>query len=298
MTRVLVTGASGFVGRRLVPLLVAAGDEVHAVGRAVPPDDLGARWHPADLLDDPVSTVREVRPEILVHLAWATAHGAFWTTPENLRWAGASLRLLQAFREAGGRRAVCAGTCAEYDWTTAAEVLAEDAPIRPATLYGAAKAAVHLAAGAYARTEGFELAWGRVFFPYGPGEDEGRLVASVARALVAGRPAETTEGLQVRDFIYADDVARAFAALVPAEVTGPVNVGSGIAVPVREVVGAVADAAGAADLVRFGALAGRPDDPPRIVADVRRLRDEVGVRPEVDLADGAARCVAFWREHA
>ncbi|MCU0312663.1 MAG: NAD(P)-dependent oxidoreductase [Solirubrobacteraceae bacterium] len=295
MSRILVTGASGFLGRRTLPLLCEAGHEVHAVARRPPAADGEVRWHAADLLADPAGVVRAVRPQVLVHLAWCTEHGAYWAAPENLAWLHASLELLQAFRAGDGERAVIAGTCAEYDWTTSAERLGEDAPIAPDTLYGAAKAALHLAASAYARQEGFALAWGRVFFPYGPDEDPGRLVASVARQLVAGEPAEVTEGRQVRDFLYADDVAAAFAALAGSPLEGPVNIGSGEPVSVREVVAAVARAAGAPDLVRFGARPARPGDPPRIVADASRLH-AAGIRPAVALDEGAARCVAWWRE--
>ncbi len=66
-----------------------------------------------------------------------------------------------------------------------------------------------------------ELAWGRVFFLYGPGEAPGRLVASVARALLAGERAATGDGTQIRDFLHVDDVAGAFAALLDSDVTGP-----------------------------------------------------------------------------
>src|SRR5205085_8625551 len=125
-----------------------------------------------------------------------------WTAPENVRWVEASLALLRAFAEAGGRRAVLAGTCAEYDWGAGDEVLNErNTPLRPDTLYGAAKHGLHVVGAAQAAQVGFELAWGRVFFLYGPGEAPGRLVPAVARALLAGEPAKTTAGTQVRDFL-------------------------------------------------------------------------------------------------
>src|SRR5215207_5082472 len=92
----------------------------------------------------------------------------------------ASLALLRAFAAAGGRRAVVAGTSAEYDWHAVGRRCHERrTPLRPATLYGAAKHALHTAAAPYAEQVGFELAWGRVFFVYGPWEPEGRLVPSV-----------------------------------------------------------------------------------------------------------------------
>lgn len=294
MTRVLVTGASGFLGRRVLAPLASAGYDVHAVSRAGGTGD-GATWHRADLLSDPQTVIEAVRPDVLLHLAWTTEHGRFWTAPDNVRWVEASLALLRAFVGVGGRRAVLAGTCAEYDWTTGATMLSEDAAVAPATLYGASKAGLHRVAAAYAEQEGVAFAWGRVFFPYGPDEASERLVASVARALIAGDHAETTAGTQVRDFIHADDVAKAFAALVSSDATGPVNIGTGQGVTIREIVEALAAAAGRPELLRVGSIPMRPDDPPVVVANARRLTHEVGYTPVISLAEGLAGVVDSLR---
>jgi nucleoside-diphosphate-sugar epimerase len=257
------------------------------------------RWHTADLLDPAAAqtVVAEAAPECLLHLAWYAEHGLFWTSPENVRWVEATLRLLRAFADTGGLRAVVAGTCAEYEWTPEGGVLGEDAPLRPATLYGAAKNATRSVAQALAAEIGFELAWGRIFFPYGPGEAPTRLVPSVARALLGGNEAAVTDGRQLRDFVYVDDLAAAFVALVDSDVCGAVNIGSGEAVAVHEVVSLVGEALGRPDLIRFGALPGRPGEPATLVADVGRLRDEVGFRRRVPLREGVARSVAWWQAH-
>jgi nucleoside-diphosphate-sugar epimerase len=258
------------------------------------------RWHKADLLDSAgaQAIVDAVAPERLLHLAWYAEHGRFWTSTENVRWVEATLRLLRAFTDAGGRRAVVAGTCAEYEWTPEGGVLGEDAPLRPATLYGVTKNATRSIAQALAAETGVELAWGRIFFPYGPGEAQTRLVPSVARALLAGNAAAVTDGSQVRDFVYVDDVAGAFVALLDSDVSGAVNIGSGEAVAVHEVVSLTGEAVGRPDLIHFGAVPHRPDEPATLVADVGRLRDEVGFRRRVPLREGIAKTVAWWQAHA
>jgi nucleoside-diphosphate-sugar epimerase len=292
VSRVLVTGASGFIGRRTLAPLLAAGHEVHAVARTRVGGPEGVRWHAADLLASPAEVVEEVAPDVLLHLAWYAEHGRFWTAPENVRWVEASLALLRAFAGAGGRRAVVAGTCAEYDWTAGDAVLSEAAtPLAPATLYGAAKRGLHEVARAHAAQAGYALAWGRVFFLYGPDEAPGRLFASVARALLAGERARTTAGTQVRDFLHADDVGAAFAALASSDVEGAVNVASGEGVALRDVVAQIAAAAGRPDLLDVGALVQRPGEPARLVADTARLRDEVGFRPARGLSAGIASAV-------
>lgn len=298
--RVLVTGASGFVGRNVLAPLLAHGFEVHAVTRGVAPSPMvpdGVHWHAADLLaaDARDELLAAVAPSHLLHLAWYAEHGLFWRSPENLRWSAATICLVHRFAEHGGRRAVLAGTCAEYRWGDPAPCREGVTPLAPATLYGAAKLATHSVLAAAAGELGIELASGRVFFLYGPGEAPGRLVASIARGLVAGERVATSDGRQVRDFLHVADVAGAFAALLDSRVTGPVNIGSGRGRPLRELIDTIAQATGRADLLDVGALPTRPDDPGELVADVSRLRDEVGFVPALDLHEGIDQTVAWWR---
>jgi nucleoside-diphosphate-sugar epimerase len=110
--------------------------------------------HSADLHDERSvrRLVAEIQPSHLLHLAWYTEHGAFWNSDENLRWVSSSLNLLRAFNEAGGRRAVIASTCAEYEWLTPT-LIEDETPRRPRTLYGASKGALHDLALQYARAQ-------------------------------------------------------------------------------------------------------------------------------------------------
>jgi nucleoside-diphosphate-sugar epimerase len=292
MSRVMLTGATGLIGRYTLDALLAQGHEVHAVARAPGAKGGGAIWHEADLLEGS-AVVEEIAPEILVHLAWYAEHGKFWTSPENVRWVEASLALLRAFAAAGGRRAVIAGTCAEYEWSR--EVYNEDAPLHPATLYGAAKHGLHVVSGAFAEQAGISLAWGRVFFLYGPFEAPGRFVPSIVLPLLRGEPAPMTEGSQRRDLMHTADVAAAFAALADSGVTGAVNIASGSDVTLREVAELIAQELDRGQLLQVGATPMRPGDPPALIADVGRLRDEVGWSPALGLRDGLADAIAWWR---
>lgn len=302
--RVLLTGASGLIGSRAIAPLLAAGHEVHALARRAGADSAGVVWHEVDLLDDRAvrPLVAEIAAERLLHLAWYTEHGRFWSGGENLDWVAASVRLLRAFAQAGGRRATIAGTCAEYDWTQLDAPCRElggagaaATPERPATLYGASKRATRLVCEAFAREAVLSLAWGRVFLLYGAGEDERRLVSQVARALLAGEQAPTSDGAQLRDFMHADDVAAGFAALLDSDVEGPVNVASGEAVSIADVLALIARAAGRPELLRLGELPRREGEPDLLVADVARLREEVGFTPSVALEQGIAETVDAWR---
>jgi nucleoside-diphosphate-sugar epimerase len=290
----MLTGATGFVGQSVLTALVEAGDEVLAVARRPGPDLADVTWCEADLLAGP-ELVGAVAPEILIHLAWYAEHGEFWSSIENVRWVEASLALLRAFAEAGGRRVVMAGTCAEYEWGGEQDLNEDESPLAPRTLYGVCKDALRRVAGAYASETALELAWGRLFFLYGPREHPARLMPDVIRALLAGERAATSAGAQVRDFMHVQDAAAALVAVAHSDVTGPVNIASGRATPVAEVLDLIGALTGAAQLIDRGARPMSALEPARIVADVRRLEHEVGFHPAVSLSEGLAATVEWWR---
>lgn len=297
MTRTLVTGASGFIGRPTLPHLRARGHEVHALARVVPDHpQSGVVWHRCDLLD--VGAVEEVfarvRPTNLLHLAWYAKPQDWWTSRENIRWVEATLHLLRTFAATGGRRAVISGSCAEYE--DARGFCSEDVtPIRPGTLYGVCKAAVQSVAQAAAPSLGISLAWGRVFAVYGPAENEQRLAAAVITSLLRGEHARCTRGTQIRDYLYSGDVADAMVHLIDSDFEGAVNVGSGTPIAVRDLVNRIGLLLGREELIDLGALPSKPDEAPMVVADVRRLGTEVGWRPTHSLDEGLVETIEWWR---
>jgi nucleoside-diphosphate-sugar epimerase len=297
LKRVLVTGANGFIGRSALPLLQAAGYEVHALSsqaRTAPPPTV---WHQLDLLanDAASALVASVQPSHLLHLAWYSKPDAYWRAPENFRWVQASLGLLQAFAAHGGKRVVMAGSCAEYDWRYG-WCSEQVTPLVPSSPYGHCKHALRSLVAAFSQQAALSWAWGRIFFLYGPHEHPARLVSSVINALLRGQPALCSSGEQIRDFLHVADVASAFVALLDCEVQDAVNIASGKPVAVKDIVQSIGTALRREDLLRLGARPVALGEPPLLVADVRRLTEEVKWRQRIELDAGLGATINWWRD--
>ena len=295
---VLVTGATGFIGRNTLVPLLERGFEVVAVTSRVPPETVaGVRYVQCDLSDRPAmrDVMAEVQPSHLLHLAWRAVVSGLWTAPENMDWLQISLDLARAFVEAGGTRMTVCGSCGDYDWTSG--LCTEDVtPLAPGTFYGQAKVALYQALTGFSKINHVELAWARIFFVYGPGEHESRLGASVVKSLLNGEEALCSHGMQLRDYMHVGDVGAGLAALSASSLTGAYNIASGQAVRVKDVIGGLAAAAGRPDLVKLGAREAPAFEPPLIVADMTKTRQSgLDWRPRFGIETGTRDTVEWFR---
>jgi UDP-glucuronate decarboxylase len=301
--KVLLTGATGFIGSHLARLLVSSGESVTAI---IKPSS--TRWRIADLADslrilecdvgDRAYLAKRLSddiPDVCIHLAWHGWSGPSLTAEENLSSLAASLELLRAVADAGCRRFVGVGTCFEYD--TGVGMLSESTPAQPGDLYGLSKHSLWLAARALSPIANMGVAWARVFLVYGPFDDERRLVPSLALSLIRGEAARTTLGEQVRDIMHVEDAASAIWAIARHSFRGAVNVASGVPVKVVDIARQIGDIVGRPELLQVGALPYRVSDPPVLVADTTVLRETIGWVPHYDLRTGLAHTVAWWRAH-
>jgi nucleoside-diphosphate-sugar epimerase len=300
--RVLVTGAAGFIGSHVVRELLDANCDVAIVVRPGNPllrlSDVADRLTvvACDLADAATlrATLAAWRPDACIHLAWYAEPGKYLTAPDNVPALMASLALLDELIHAGCGSVVMTGTCAEYD--TDVGYLREGGPTRPLTLYAASKLSLCLMAEQIASAAGIDLAWARLFYLYGPHEDERRLVPALIGALSRGEEFPATAGAQVRDYLHVEDVATALVALARRRVSGTVNVSSGVPVTMRQVMETIGEIAGGGELIRFGAVAYRDWDPPFICGDNRRLRETTDWQPRYPtLRAGLCQTVDWWK---
>ncbi len=307
--RALVFGGSGFIGRSLTTRLADRGWSVQAV--AVTDRDQASRLdsEQLDIVEvtrlDPggISTALDAADPTVVFNLMAGGvdpsdrdHRSL--VDDNVGFVAA---LLTALEGSNGTKVIHTGSWSEYADPLGTEPIDEDHPILPTSVYGAAKAAASILGSAMSRGLGIPFLVCRLFNVYGPGEAGHRLIPYVVDRLTQRLPVELTTGVQVRDFIHVEDVADGLVGAAEIEITSAMsyNVATGIGTPVREVAMHAANALDAdPDLLRFGAIESRPDEPDHIVGDPSRLFEATGWRASVVVADGVRHTVEALVEQA
>ena len=285
--KVLLTGATGFIGQYVLRILQQNEIEVLTIGRTQPHGSVA--FIKANLLSitDFTPLVQQTQATHLLHLAWYTEHGKYWTSPINLRWLESTTRLVEAFCNAGGQRVVIAGTCAEYDWTYG--YCREDStPLNPGTLYGISKDATRrLVEGICAQYQ-VPCAWGRVFLPFGRGESTSRLIPSLIEVFRGRRPPFSINANAYRDFLHASDVAKGFFGLITQDLGGIYNICSGKPTQLGQLVATLASLLDSDPEPILALAIDRIGDPPLLVGENIKL-NALGWQPELSLTQGLAR---------
>ncbi len=294
--RILLTGATGFIGSHVARALVREGHEVHAVVREQSNleriEDLTSSLHliKGDVLN-PSFVLQPATFDLGLHLAWYVEPGKYLHQPQKEDWIAASLRLANTLREGGCRRFVGTGTSFEYAPSGLPQ--RESSPTKPTTAYGQAKLELFEAL----RSIDIELAWVRPFYLYGPDEGPRRLVPVVINSLLRGQEIKLVPGERVRDYLHIEDVASAICAVASSRLTGAVNIASGVPVTVREIALKIGEALNRVDLLKIGALPYAATEPIYLLADNTKLREGTGWKPRYALEEGLRQTIDWWKSH-
>ena len=299
--RVLITGASGFVGANVARGMLADGHEVHCLLRAAhDPWRLaglsGAHLHVADLLErsEVDALLERTRPQWILHLA---AYGAYASqadvTPCVRTNVEAATVLMDAAAAHGIERFVNTGSSSEYGFKDHAPDEAE--PLEPNSLYAVTKAAATAYACLLGRTGRLHATTLRLYSVYGPYEEPTRLIPSLVLAGLNGAYPPLVSPSIARDFVHVDDVVRAYRVAARAGVAaGRVyNVGTGVQTSLADAVGVSRALFAVEQPPDWGTMPERKWDTDTWVANISRARAELGWVPEISFEEGFRR-TAEW----
>ncbi|MDB9752041.1 NAD(P)-dependent oxidoreductase [Gammaproteobacteria bacterium] len=255
---VLLTGATGFVGRQVLLALLERGIRVRVVVRSGKQNQFAKLRgiegvvSTRDLFAESAEWWVDVCKNIdtVIHVAWYAEPGKYLQSANNLDCLTGTLLMGKGAAQSGVRRFIGIGTCFEYELSGVA--LSIDTPLQPLTPYAGTKAAAFMALSQWLPQQQVEFAWCRLFYLYGEGEDTRRLVPYLRSKLESGESAELTSGNQVRDFLDVRDAGQTIVTMALSNKEGPINICSGIPITVRQLAEKIADEYGRRDLLKFG----------------------------------------------
>lgn len=276
MRTVLITGASGFIGRHLVSSCRERG--WHVIGLDRNPARTGSGCQAHEHFVHPVTSGEPLpaalagrRIDATALLAWPIDPVTYLDSPDNLGAMVATLAIASALLAGGCRTLVATGTCAEYAKPTGDMQIADTHPLLPTTLYAACKVAVHTVLAQLCRSQGAVCTWARLFNTFGPGEPATRLLPSLVCTLAGGGTFPTGSGVQVRDYLHVQDIATALVCCLEGGLPGAVNICSGRGVRLADLMACAAAVVEGVERVQLGARSDRAWDPPYLVGDPGRL---------------------------
>lgn len=279
----IITGASGFVGKNLLPLLVDSycitALSRHEKQRHIHKD--GLTWKQFDLLKDNSERLFDdiEKPDILVHLAWELPHEDYWTNELNDQWLSKSMDLVKAFLNAGGKHVHIAGTCAEYDWTSSMPLTEASSKIKPKGKYGKCKNALRVYTSNLCKKFGATLGWYRIFWLYGKGQDKRKFIPSIINQLASGKKSYCLAANLKRDYIHVQDAANVIHAGIMTNYDGTINIGSGKAFHLGTIASSIAKYMNRESLLTLSQSEISADNPEIVMASVSRCRKLLPITP-------------------
>lgn len=290
---ILVTGATGFIGQTAIRTAISEGHQVAALTRdtAKVPTDLrdSVRWLSGTLAQPPLAEIKAFKPAACLHSAWIATPGVYLDSPENSVLVEQTRKFANHLGQLGLQKFVSLGTCIEYAPSPVA--LVEDmSPLGPQSLYARSKVQTHEDLQTISQQHGFKLVWGRIFYPYGPGEHPARLISSFISKLTRSEPVILQTPLSVKDFIHIEDLANALLMLTEKAPAGTYNLCTGIGTSILELARMVARPLQKLDHIQPKHPSGT-DAYPYLVGSPTKLAS-LGWKPRLTLTDGINRLLA------
>jgi len=271
MKNILLTGASGFVGKQIIKALSQFSVNIIPVVRSGKEINFKRISNIKKIISSP-DIFKENESwwtnqckgiDTIIHIAWYAEPGKYLQSPKNIDCLIGSLNLAKGAVNAGVRRFVGIGTCFDYDLSKG--TLSIDTPLKPTSSYASAKAALFTFLSKWLPEQSIKFSWCRLFYLYGEGEDERRLVPYIHKRLNKNESVELTKGNKIRDYLNIIEASQIISEVALGDQEGPINVCSGVPVTVKQLAQQIADLYDKRYLLKFGAKPENPMDPSCVV---------------------------------
>ncbi len=300
--RIVITGATGFIGAAIVREFLMSGDEVIVLTRANSNlSRLKSVRHSLQLVtygslveEGLIESIAANQTDVFIHCAWRGVGGderneAFQIS-ENIP---TTIQSVELAAKLGCQQWIGLGSQAEYGNLNCK--ISESSGILPTTLYGKAKLSAGIAALGLCEAYEIKGSWLRVFSTYGPCDAPHWFIPYVIQEFLAGRAPQLTKCEQLWDYLHVEDAARAVIAVAQAKASGVFNLGSGSTYPLKTYIETIREILRTNLIPKYGAIAYRPDQVMHLEADISRLIEETGWKPSVNILSGLTQTVEFER---
>ena len=303
MKKLIIFGGNGFIGKYVSSFFINNNNfEIHIITRSLKNISSNLKspriiFHALDLFnqDEIKILFRKIKPTHLIQLAWCSEHQKYWNDPQNNIWVEINNTISRSFINNGGNRAIFIGSSAEYDWSTNNLLNEFESKLNPFSIYGKSKLKSFYETTNYFEKNFASMSWIRLFNPFGPGEDERRLIPKLCINLFKDQKMEFDAANTTRDFIYVNDLAYLIYELLNSDYFGPINISSGEKTIIKDLIIKAAKYFNKEKLINFDSSIDEPKFP-FVVADTSLIKKVLKIKYPEKINSRLHETFEYWQE--
>lgn len=290
MKKILLTGATGLIGKEVLPLLIKKNYDIYSISTKDIKSD-NVHWIKCDIFDIDIlkSVFDKYKPDYLLHFAWITG-GDYLTNEKNILYKNSSEKMLEFFKQNNGKKAIYSGSCFEYKFS--GEILKESNELESNNLYEKSKNELHDFCMNYSKNNDLNFGWGRIFYVFGHNEKQSRLTPLIMEKIKNNEEFYLSKPNNCLDYMYSKDIAKAFVEFLESDCVGDVNICSGKGVYLKDYALMIQKIMNKKDLIKYDET--MPEEL-NIIGDNTILKEKIGFRPEYDLYSGLKEVILNYK---
>lgn len=292
--KVLLTGATGLIGKELIKPLLERGYEIFAISRNPLQNTQYITWLSGDLFDTQFIKYccEKAKADILVHLAWKVTKD-YATSNENFSFLASSISLLQEFQQNGGKQVFFCGSYFEFDLSQT--VLTEQSKLAPEKMaYTFCKNELRKIAEKFCQQNAMDFCYGRIFNVFGHNEEKNRLTRQILDCLFANKEVIIKSGPLQKDYMYSREIAAAVTEILKSNVQGTINICTGKPIAIKDIALTIARKLHKEHLIKFQDDFG--NQPLCVYGDNTKLLAETAYKPQYSFEQAIDEIIATYEK--